>query len=69
MCEYLPINPSSLRADTKIGCDLYLLVNAALANRYVLYSRGDGVFENSKREMLLEKNISRLFIKRDDQQK
>jgi len=69
MSEYLPINPGSLRADTKIGCDLYLLVNAALSSRYVLYCRGDGVFENSKREMLLEKNISRLFIKRDDQQK
>jgi putative nucleotidyltransferase with HDIG domain len=37
--------------------------------RYILYCRGDTVFENAKREMLLEKNISRLFIKKEDQQK
>jgi HD-GYP domain-containing protein (c-di-GMP phosphodiesterase class II) len=71
MSEYLPINSNSLRTDTKIGCDLYLLVLAETSadSRYVLYCRGDAVFENSKREMLLEKNINRLFIKKDDQQK
>jgi len=69
MSEYLPIDSSSLKADTKIGCDLYLLVKSGTDNRYILYCRGDTVFENSKREMLLEKNISRLFINKDDQQK
>jgi putative nucleotidyltransferase with HDIG domain len=34
-----------------------------------LYCRGEVVFDNNKREKLLEKNISRLFIKKDDQQK
>ncbi len=69
MSEFLPINSSSLRTDTKIGCDLYLLVNTIADSQYVLYCRGDAVFENNKREMLLEKNISRLFIQKDDQQK
>ncbi len=69
MPDYLPINSSSLRTDTKIGCDLYLLVNTIADSQYVLYCRGDAVFENNKREMLLEKNISRLFIQKDDQQK
>jgi len=69
MTEYLPIDPSSLKADTKIGCDLYLLVNSGTDNKYTLYCKGDAVFENNKREMLLEKNISRLFIAKDDQQK
>ncbi|MBT3877657.1 MAG: HD domain-containing protein [Candidatus Scalindua sp.] len=67
--DYFPIDSSSLRADTKIGCDLYLLVKGSAGSRYILYCRGDAVFENSKSEMLLEKNISRLFIKKDDQQK
>ncbi|MFQ5688583.1 MAG: hypothetical protein ACE5GV_18220 [Candidatus Scalindua sp.] len=38
-------------------------------SRYILYCRGDVVFENTKREMLLGKNINRLFIKKEDQQK
>ncbi|MGR3301450.1 MAG: HD-GYP domain-containing protein, partial [Candidatus Scalindua sp.] len=68
MSDYLPINSNSLRTDTRIGCDLYLLVKTSVDSRYILYCRGDAVFENAKREMLLEKNISRLFIKKEDQQ-
>ena len=69
MSDYLPINSSSLRTDTKIGCDLYLLVETSTDSRYILYCRGDAVFENAKREMLLERNINRLFIKKEDRGK
>ena len=69
MSDYLPVDSSSLRTDTKIGCNLYLLVDTTADSRYVLYCRGDAIFENSKKEMLVEKNINRLFIKKDDQQK
>jgi HD-GYP domain-containing protein (c-di-GMP phosphodiesterase class II) len=69
MSDYLPINSNSLRTDTKIGCDLCLLVETSADSRYVLYCRGDAVFEDAKREMLLEENISRLFIKKADQRK
>jgi putative nucleotidyltransferase with HDIG domain len=69
MFDYLPVNSNSLRTDTKIGCDLYLLVKTGAGSRYILYCRGDAVFENDKRELLLEKNISRLFIKKEDQKK
>ena len=68
MSDYLPVNSNSLRTDTKIGCDLYLLVKTSTGSRYILYCRGDAVFENTKKEMLLERNISRLFIKNEDQQ-
>jgi len=67
--DYLPIDSSSVRTDTKIGCDIYLLVKTGAGSCYILYCRGDAVFENNKREMLVEENISRLFIKKDDQQK
>ncbi len=66
MSDYLPINTRSLRSNTTVGCDLYLLVETKSESRYVLYSRGDAVFEDNKRGMLWEKNISKLFIKRDD---
>ncbi len=71
MSEYLPINSNSLRTDTKIGCDLYLLVlmETSADSRYILYCRGDAVFESAKREKLLEKSINRLFIKKEDQAK
>ena len=68
MIDFLPVNSSSLRTDTTVGCDLYLLVETKSENRYVLYCRGEAVFDNNKREKLLEKDISRLFIKKDDQQ-
>lgn len=68
MSDYLSISSNSLRIDTKIGCDLYLLVKTSTDSRYILYCRGDAVFENAKREMLIEENISRLFIKKEDQQ-
>ncbi len=69
MSDYLPVNSSSLRTDTKIGCDLYLLVETGAGSRHILYCRGDAVFDNDKREKLLEKNINRLFIKKEDQKK
>jgi putative nucleotidyltransferase with HDIG domain len=69
MSEYLPVDLSSLKTDTKVGCDLYLLVKSGADSRYILYCRGDAIFENNKREMLLGKNISKLFITKEDQQK
>jgi len=46
-----------------------LLVKSGADSRYILYCRGDAIFESNKREMLLGKNISRLFITKEDQQK
>ena len=69
MTDYLPITLSSLRSDTIINCDVYLLVNMNSASRYILYCKGDTVFENGKKELLVRKNINRLFISRGDQQK
>ncbi len=69
MSDYLPVSSSSLKTDTKIGCDLYLLVKTTSNSSYVLYCRGDAFFGNNKRESLLKKNINRLFIKKEDRQK
>ncbi len=69
MADYLPINPNSLRSETTIGCDIYLLVSTGGTGRYVLYCKEDAVFDNNKKEMLLEKNLDKLFISKDDQHK
>ncbi len=66
MQDYLPINSSSIKTDTQVGCDLYLHVKSSANSRYVLYCRGEAVFGENIRGMLLEKNISKLFIKKED---
>jgi putative nucleotidyltransferase with HDIG domain len=69
LSDYLSIDSNNLRTDTKIGCDLYLLVETSSDRRFTLYCRGDIVFEEDKKDRLLEGNISKLFIKKEDQQK
>ncbi|ODS32472.1 MAG: hypothetical protein SCARUB_02416 [Candidatus Scalindua rubra] len=69
MSSYLPVTLSSIQADTIIGCDIYLLVHDNGKGHYVLYCKGDTVFENGKREMLVRKNIDRLFIGENDRKK
>ena len=44
MIDFLPVNSSSLRTDTTVGCDLYLLVETKSESRYVLYCRGEAVW-------------------------
>jgi putative nucleotidyltransferase with HDIG domain len=66
MKDYLPINSSSIKTDTQVGCDLYLHVKSNANNRYVLYCRGEAVFGEDISRMLWEKNISNLFIKKED---
>jgi HD-GYP domain-containing protein (c-di-GMP phosphodiesterase class II) len=67
--DILPINLNSLKMDKKNVCDFYLLVETGADSQYVLYSRRDSVFRNDKWDHLLEKNINRLFIRKDDQKK
>jgi HD-GYP domain-containing protein (c-di-GMP phosphodiesterase class II) len=69
MADYLPISLSSLRTNTVIGCDIYLLVQVDGSNRYVLYYKGNDLFERSKRELLITKNINKLFINKEDQER
>lgn len=66
MPNYFPVTIDSIRSDTIIGCDLYLLMHVDDTNRFVLYCRGNSVFESKKRDLLLKKNVNRLFISRND---
>ncbi len=69
MHAFCPVTLSSLRTDTIIGCDIYLLVSDNGRSNYVLYCKGDAAFENEKKELLVRKNVNRLFIGRKDQKK
>ncbi len=67
--DYLAISPNIIRTGTKIGCNLFLHVKSKVENKFVLYCREDVVFEADKREMLLEKNIRCLYIKKKKKKK
>ncbi len=66
--DYLPLSPSGLRTNTTIGCDIYLLAKTTSEVRFVLYCRGDAVFDEEKKHMLVAQRIKSLFIKKDEQQ-
>ncbi len=69
MHAFFPVTLSSLKTDTIIGCDIYLLVSDNGRRNYVLYCKGDTAFENEKKELLVKKNINRLFVGKEDQKK
>ena len=66
--DYLPISPNSLRTNTTVGCDIYLLAKTTAEVRFVLYCRGDAVFDEAKKNMLVAQRIKSLFIKKEKQQ-
>ncbi len=66
--DYLPITPSSLRTNTTVGCDIFLLAKSSSELRFVLYCKGDAVFDEAKKEMLVAQKIKSLFIKKEDQE-
>ncbi len=65
--DYLPINPSSLKTNTIVGCDIFLLAKTTAEVRFVLYCRGDAIFDEDKKNMLVAQKIKSLFIKREKQ--
>ena len=69
MNDFLPITLNSLKTDTRIGCDIYLLVRNNGSSKYILYCKSDAAFDGEQKEMLVRKNINKLFIGKEDQQK
>jgi HD-GYP domain-containing protein (c-di-GMP phosphodiesterase class II) len=65
--DYLPISPNSLRTNTTVGCDIFLLAKSTAEVRFVLYCRGDAVFDETKKNMLVAQKIKSLFIKKEEQ--
>ncbi len=66
--DYLPISPNSLRTNTMVGCNIYLLAKTTAEVRFVLYCREDAVFDEDKKSMLVAHRVKSLFIKKEKQQ-
>src|SRR3989304_8427194 len=65
--EYIPVTLNAIRADTVVGCDLYLQNHINEEIRYVLYCSGKNVIKSDKIEDLQKNQIKRLFIRKEDQ--
>ncbi len=65
--SYLPIRPDSLKTNSTVGCDVYLLTKTAAEVRFVLYCKGDAIFDDAKKEMLVVQKIKSVFIKKEEQ--
>jgi HD-GYP domain-containing protein (c-di-GMP phosphodiesterase class II) len=60
--RYLPVSLRSIKAGAFAGCDLYLqtVVNSEI--KYVLYCKGDKLFDDERKESFVKKNINRMFV-------
>jgi len=65
--SYLPIRPDSLKTNTTVGCDIYILTKTTTEVRFVLYCKKDAVFSEDKKEMLVVQKIKSIFIKKEEQ--
>lgn len=65
--EYIPVILNAIRADTIVGCDLYLQNCINNEIRYVLYCSGTNVVKSDKIQDLQKNQIKRLFIRKEDQ--
>ena len=60
----MPISPRSLRTNTTVGGNIYMLAKTTVEIRFVLYCKSDAVFDEAKKSMLLAQRIKSLFIKK-----
>lgn len=66
LVEYIPVTLNAIRADTIVGCDLYLQNHINKEIQYILYCSGKNVIKSDKIEELHEHQIKTLFIRKED---
>ena len=64
--DYMPINLSTIRVDTAVGCDLYLENRIHGTIQYVLYCSRLSTIRLSKIEELQKHNVKKLFIRKGE---
>ncbi len=67
--EYKAITRSALIENAEIDFDLYLSNGANGHANYILFCRGDEQFSQERRDVLLKRNIDKLFISTEDTEK
>ena len=67
--EYIAITRNALIGNTEIDFDLYLSSGTNGHSTYILFCRGNEQFSQERREVLLKRNIDRLYISNEDTEK
>lgn len=60
--SYLPVTLRSIKIGAFTGCDLYLQTTGNNEPRYLLYCKGNKLFEDERRELFVKKNISKIYV-------
>lgn len=59
---YLPVTLRSIKTGAFAGCDLYLQTVVNNEIKYLLYCRGNKLFDDERKESFVKKNINKIYV-------
>src|SRR3989339_1406001 len=59
---YLPVTLRSIKTGAFAGCDLYLQTVVNDENKYLLYCKGNKLFDDERKESFVKKNINKIYV-------
>ena len=60
--KYLPVTLRSIKTGAFAGCDLYLQTVVNDENKYLLYCKGNNLFDDERKESFVKKNINKIYV-------
>ena len=60
--KYLPVTLRSIKTGAFAGCDLYLQTVVNDENKYLLYCKGNKLFDDERKESFVKKNINKIYV-------
>src|SRR3972149_2636046 len=60
--KYLPVTLRSIKTGAFAGCDLYLQTVVNDENKYLLYCKGNNLFDDERKELFVKKNINKIYV-------
>lgn len=60
--KYLPVTLRSIKTGPYVGCDLYLQTIVNREIKYLLYCKGNKLFDDERKESFVKKNIGKIYV-------
>jgi len=60
--KYLPVTLRSIKTGAFAGCDLYLQTVVNDEIKYLLYCKGNNLFDDERKELFVKKNINKIYV-------
>lgn len=64
--KYLPVTLRSIKTGAFAGCDLYLQTVVNEEAKYLLYCKGNQLFDDERKESFVKKNINKIYVAKND---